>query len=83
MDICRVSTAEIVKALESVREAERSTVARNVLETLYPSRRDLIDRLVRRLDHPEIPDDFWEAVDELEAGQGIEMRDVHFEQPPA
>ena len=78
----RMRAAEIVKELEALPPSERADVARRVLETLYPGRGTAVDRLMRRLEHPDIPEDFWEAVEEVEDGKAIEMHDEHFERPP-
>jgi hypothetical protein len=78
-----LSKAEIIRELEAVPEAERLNVARRVLEALYPGRGKLMDRILRRLEHPDVPDDFWEAVEEVEDGKAIEMRYEHFDRPPA
>ena len=73
---------DFVKELEELPEEERAGAVRQVLVALYQKSGNLIDRLLRRLDHPEIPNEFWEAAEELEDGRAIEMRDEHFEQPP-
>lgn len=77
-----MSAAEIVKELNGLPQSERANVARRVLETLYPGRGKVLDRLMRRLEHPDVPEDFWEAVEQVEDGKAIEMLDEHFEQPP-
>jgi hypothetical protein len=77
-----MSAAELVKELGTVPEAQRANVARRVLGTLYPASRHLIERLLRRLEHPDIPTDFWEAAEEVEDGKAIEMHDEHFGNPP-
>lgn len=81
-NIAVMSAAQIIKELEALPEAERSNVARRVLETLYPGRAKVMDRIMRRLEHPDVPEDFWEAVEEVEDDKAIEMRNEHFERPP-
>ena len=77
-----MSAAEIIKELETLPAVERSSVARRVLATLYPGRAQAVDRIMRRLDHPDVPEDFWESVEEAEDGKAMEIRDEHFERPP-
>lgn len=77
-----MSAAEVVKELETLPEAERANVARCALEILYPGSSNLIGRVMRRLEHPDIPQDFWEAAEEAEDGKAVEMRDEHFDNPP-
>lgn len=73
---------EMVKELEALPEPERADLARRALEILYPGSANLIGRIMRRLEHPLIPEDFWEAAEEVEDGKAIEMHDKHFENPP-
>jgi len=77
-----MSAAEIVKELESLPRPERARVAKRVLETLYPGGQQ-VERLMRRLENPDVPEDFWDAAEDVEDGRVIEMRDEHFDQPPA
>ena len=77
-----MSAAEIVKELEGLPESERAKVARHALQVLFPGSNQLIDRVMRRLQHPDIPEDFWEAAEEVEDGRALEIRDEHFENPP-
>ena len=77
-----MSAAEIVKELNGLPQSERANLVRNVLETLYPGRGKVLDRVMRRLEHPDVPEDFWEAVEQVEDGKAIEMLDEHFAQPP-
>ena len=46
---------------------------------LFPGSNKLIDRVTRRLQHSDIPEDFWEAAEEVEDGRALEIRDEHFE----
>jgi hypothetical protein len=78
-----MSTAQIVNALEGMSAEERRQAVRSVLAKLYPGSAKTIERLLRRIEHPEVPEDVWEAFEEAEDGKGIEMRDEHFVRPPA
>ena len=40
------------------------------------------ERLLRRLEHPEIAEEVWEGFEQCEDGQSIEMKDEHFVNPP-
>ena len=42
-----------------------------------------VDRVLRRLENPDVPEYFWEGLEEAEDGQAIEVRNEHFENPPA
>ncbi len=77
-----MSAAEIAKELQELPDSERAEVARHALEVLYPGSSKLIARVMRRLEHPGIPDDFWEAAEEVEDGRALEIHDQHFDNPP-
>jgi len=53
-----------------------------VLRDLYPQSGKFIERLLRRVEHPEIPEDVWQGFEECEDGKAIEMKEEHFDQPP-
>ena len=42
-----------------------------------------LERQLRRLAHPEVPEDVWTGFEEAEEGRGTEILDAHFEQPPS
>jgi hypothetical protein len=77
-----MSTAEFIEELSTMPDAERQRMLREVLERLYPAETKSIERFMRRIEHPEIPEDVWEGFEEAEDGKGIEIRDEHFENPP-
>ena len=77
-----MSAAEIVEELEGLPESERAKVARHALQVLFPGSDKLIGRVMRRLEHPDIPEDFWGAAEEVEDGRALEIHDDHFENPP-
>ena len=78
-----MSATQIVEELEEMPAEARQQVVRSVLAKLYPRSAKTIERLLRRIEHPEVPEDVWEGFEEAEDGKGIEMRDEHFAQPPA
>jgi hypothetical protein len=77
-----MSVAEVLKQVEILPREERAGFASQVLRALYPDSEQSIARLMRRLENPDVPEDFWEAVEESEDGKAIEITDEHFEQPP-
>ncbi|HEX4084969.1 MAG TPA: hypothetical protein VHY22_08670 [Chthoniobacteraceae bacterium] len=78
-----MSTSQMIEELTAMPEEERHEALKTVLGRLYPVGQQAIDRLLRRIEHPEVPDDVWEGFEEAEDGKGIEMRDEYFENPPA
>ena len=77
-----MSTIEIVHELEILPDSKRTKTIKTVLQKLYPKSRKVIERLLRRIEHPEIPEDVWEGFEEAEDGKLIPMRDEHFDKPP-
>ena len=77
-----MSTTEMVHELESLPENKRFQAIQTLLKKLYPQSRKAIERLLRRIEHPEIPEDAWEGLEEAEDGKLIPMRDEHFDRPP-
>ena len=75
-----MSTAEMVHELESLPENKRSKAIQTLLKKLYPKSRKAIERLLRRIEHPEIPEDVWEGFEEAEDGQTVDL-DVALTQP--
>ena len=77
-----MSAADITKELAVLPRPERLSVARRALETLC-SEEKTVERIMRRIENPDVPEDFWDAAEEVEDGRVIEMRDEHFGRPPA
>ena len=68
-----MSTAEIVKELEGLPESERATAVRRVLDALYPASGKIVERTLRRLENPDIPEDVWRGIEEAEDGRLIDL----------
>lgn len=81
-DISRMTATKLANELKTVPEAERAKLISAALSDLYPNSGKFIERLVRRVEHPEIPEDVWQGFEECEDGKAIEMKDEHFDQPP-
>jgi hypothetical protein len=77
-----MSTAEMLDRLSAMPAEERHQTLRSLLTGLYPESGKIIDRILRRIEHPEIPEDVWQGFEEAEDGKGIEIQDAHFSQPP-
>ncbi|MGA3267279.1 MAG: hypothetical protein ABSE16_10700 [Verrucomicrobiota bacterium] len=76
-------TASILEhELKTLPEAERAQIIRAALRELSPTALKALERQLRRLAHPEVPEDVWTGFEEAEEGRGIEIRDEHFDQPP-
>jgi hypothetical protein len=78
-----MTTTALKRQLQSLPEAERSNVIRAALPKLSPAALKTIERQLRRLAHPEVPEDVWVGFEEAEDGSGMVMEDKHFTNPPA
>ncbi len=77
-----MSTAKLTKELAALPEAERLRILRETLRELYPHSDKAIERLLRRLENPDVPEDFWEGLEQAEDGKALDVRDEHFSKPP-
>jgi hypothetical protein len=83
--ICHIKhmTASVLEQeLKTLPEVERAQIIRAALRELSPTALKALERQLRRLAHPEVPEDVWTGFEEAEEGRGIEIRDEHFDQPP-
>jgi hypothetical protein len=72
--VAGMSAQQLLAQLASLPRPERARAARRVLETLCPANK-LVERLMRRIENPDIPEDVWLGVEEAEDGKLIEMDD--------
>ena len=78
-----MSVTEITQELAALPEAERLKALRTTLHQIYPQADTAVARLLRRLEHPDVPEEFWEGLEQAEDGKTLDVRDEHFERPPA
>ncbi len=78
-----MSATEMIDELTAMPEEMRHQTLKAILGRLYPEAKKTIDRMLRRIEHPEVPEDVWVGFEEAEDGNGIEVRDEHFTNPPA
>jgi hypothetical protein len=71
-DIGGMSMAEIVKELEALPRPERANVAKQVLQSLCPDNK-VVERVMRRIENPDIPEDVWRGIEDAEDGRLVEM----------
>jgi hypothetical protein len=81
---CTVSAADIIRESESLTMKEKLAVMRRWLAQLGEDdrQRKTVERLLRRLEHPEVPEEIWEGFEQCEDGQALEIKDEHFANPP-
>jgi hypothetical protein len=78
-----MTASMLERELKTLPEVERAQVIRAALQEFSPDALKALERQLRRLAHPEVPEDVWTGFEEAEDGRGIEIQDKHFDQPPA
>jgi len=76
-------TAEILKnEFKTLPEADRAQIICGAMRELSPQALKALERQLRGVAHPEVPEDVWAGFEEAEDGWGIEICDERFERPP-
>ncbi len=75
-----MSTAEIIQEIQTLPEKKRTQAIKRIFKGIYPQSRKTIDRLLRRIEHPEVPEDFWGGVEDIEDGRTVNL-DIALTQP--
>ena len=77
-----MSAAEVIAQIEALPVAERVKVAEETIRRLRPDWLKIIDRFLRRLAHPDVPEEIWEGYEDYEDGRFVDMETALFEEPP-
>lgn len=77
-----MSAAEILAELPSLSDAERAQIAEHSLRHLDPEILKRLDRTLRRLRNPDIPEEIWEGLEDAEDGRFVDMEVVMSGEPP-
>ena len=71
-----MSAQEIAEQLAALPLADRAEVLRKALASFCPRNSKPVERLLRRLEHPDIPDEVWRGIEEAEDGQLLDLDDA-------
>jgi hypothetical protein len=77
-----MTAAQVIEEMKSLPSAERARVVQETLRNLKPEQRRNIERFLRRLQHPEVPETFWQGVEDHEDGKTVDMETALREAPP-
>jgi hypothetical protein len=77
-----VTAAQLLEQIKGLPATERTYVVEQAVRQLTAEERKPIERLLRRLQHPDIPESFWEGVEDHEDGGVVEMETALRETPP-
>jgi hypothetical protein len=78
-----MSVTELAKELAALPLAERAEVLQAACHDLDQQSRQAMERLLRRLKSRDVPEDFWEGLEEAEDGKATDLQDDHFKHQPA
>lgn len=67
-----MTTVQLLEEISTLPRLERARVVEGTLRRLTADERKPIERLLRRLQHPEVPESFWEGVEDHEEGRTVE-----------
>jgi len=77
-----MSVAEVLAEIEALPEMERVQVAKETLRHLNPDDLKAVERTLRRLAHPDVPEDVWEGFEDAEDGRFVDPGLILNEDPP-
>ncbi len=77
-----MTAAALAKELREVPELERGELIGAALRDIYSEGGQTPARLVRRLEHPDIPEDVWRGMEDAEDGRPVDMETAFSEPPP-
>ena len=77
-----MSAAEVIAQIEALSAEERVEVAKEILLRLDPPDLKIVERTLRRLAHPDVPEEIWLGYEDCEDGNFVDMETALFEEPP-
>jgi hypothetical protein len=76
-----MSATEIFKELDSLPRSELAKVARRILQSLCSDSK-AVERIMRRIENPDVPADVWRGIEDAEDGRVVDMETALHEKPP-
>jgi hypothetical protein len=77
-----MTAATLESELRAVPDPVRGEVMGAALRAIYPASGKSIERLIRRMENPDIPEDVWRGIEDAEDGRLVDMETVMSEPPP-
>jgi hypothetical protein len=77
-----MSVAEVLAEIEALPETERVTVAKETLRHLNADDLKAVERALRRLAHPDVPEDVWDGFEDAEDGRFVDPALIIKEEAP-
>jgi hypothetical protein len=77
-----MSASEVLSEIKRLPPGERTVLLEEVLRNLSCEERKPIERLICRLQHPDVPESFWAGIEDHEDGRTVDMEMALRETPP-
>jgi hypothetical protein len=77
-----MTAVELIKEMKALPAQERAQVVKQAIQELAADERKSIERLLRRLQHPDVPEAFWQGVEDHEEGRTVDLETALRETPP-
>ena len=77
-----MTATTLANELRAVPDPERGHVIGAALQSIYPQSGRVIERMIRRIENPDIPEDVWRGIEDAEAGRLVDMETAMTEAPP-
>jgi hypothetical protein len=80
-----MTAIEVIRETQDLPPSEKVAVMRHWLEFLdgsSPAQRKTVERLLRRLENPDVPEDVWRGIEDAEDGRVVDMETALTQKPP-
>jgi hypothetical protein len=81
MQVVHMSAEQIIEEINSLPPKQRAEIFRKTLLGLWPAGGKTIERLMRRVENPDIPEDVWRGIEDAEDGRLVDMETALREAP--
>ncbi|PWU12487.1 MAG: hypothetical protein C5B50_21350 [Verrucomicrobia bacterium] len=78
-----MSAEQIIEELKALPPHQRAQVFKETFPGLCPQAGKTVERLLRRLENPDVPEDVWRGIEDAEDGRLVDMETALNEAPPS
>ena len=77
-----MNAAQVLAEILALPREEKLQIVGDTLRQLTPEDLKSAERMLRRVAHPDVPDEVWEGFEQCEDGRTVEMEVALSSQPP-
>jgi len=77
-----MTATQVIAELKVLPLSERARVLEATIRDMAPEERRSLERFLRRVQYPDVPEAFWQGVEDHEDGRVVEMETALREVPP-